>query len=103
MPFKSARRRGRRAFETKYLDKVVRLTGGHVGRIGTDMFVVYQLAGPHKNFPLDVVNCLLQPAAKDGVASLNKDQKITVTGTLEKGDQMRTADLAPILDNCTYQ
>ncbi|WP_353068923.1 hypothetical protein RBB75_18300 [Tunturibacter empetritectus] len=90
------------AFGQKYTGKVVQLSGGYVGRIDPNYFVVYYLAGPRK-FPLDGINCMVQPSEKAKIGSLKKDQTITITGMVKDRNENRTANLAPILDNCTFQ
>jgi hypothetical protein len=90
------------AFTSKYMGKVVRLTGVKVSRVGTDLVTVYHLSGPNK-FPMDVVNCFPTDAAKAGLATLNKDQNITVTGVLKPGDFTRAPGTARIMDNCTFK
>jgi hypothetical protein len=90
------------AFEQKYIGKIVRLTGVKVSRVGTDVVTVYHLSGPN-HFPTDVVNCFPSASGKAALASLNKDQKITVTGVLKPGDFMRAPGTARIMDNCSFE
>ena len=90
------------AFEQKYIGKIVRLTGVKVFRVGTDVVTVYPLSGPN-HFPTDVVNCFPTASGKAALASLNKDQTITVTGALKHGDFMRAPGNARIMDNCSFE
>jgi len=88
-------------FQQKYIGKTVRLTGLRVGRMAPDSIVLYVMTHPH-NIPLDAMNCLVTPAVKAKIANLNKDQVLTVTGVYKDLDDMRTGNLAPILENCTF-
>jgi hypothetical protein len=63
--------------------------------------VLYVIARPN-NIPLDAMNCLVTPAVKAKIVNLNKDQVLTVTGVYKDLDDMRTGNLAPILENCTF-
>jgi hypothetical protein len=90
------------AFNSKYIGKVVRLTGVKVSHVGTDMVTVYHRSGPNK-FPVDVVNCFPSDAGKAGLATLNKDQNIIVTGVLKPGDFTRAPGTARIMDDCSLQ
>jgi hypothetical protein len=88
-------------FHQKYIGKTVRLTGLRVGRIAPESIVLYVIARPN-NIPLDAMNCLVTPAVKAKIVNLNKDQVLTVTGVYKDLDDMRTGNLAPILENCTF-
>lgn len=90
------------AFEHKYIGKVVRPTGVKVFRVGTDVVTVYPLSGPN-HFPTNVVNCFPTASGKAGLATLSKDQKITVTGVVKHGDFMRAPGNARIMDNCSFE
>jgi hypothetical protein len=90
------------AFQQKYMGKVVQLSGGQVGRMGPDYLIIANPTGPY-HIPLNVLNCWVQPSGRAGIASLNAKQKVTVTGFLKGQDSMKTGNLAPILEDCTFK